>query len=315
VPLVLSFEWIEKIGLYTKRKDLLVECPSWFGNMPTLKWLGSPQGRIKFEADGKTLVGCADTGSDLDFMSLSCARRRGFAIDRRQKSRSRVMVADGTICSTEGTVHMSSIKLADFDSFDMKFHVLDGLPSDVIFGEEFLEQIDAFNTCSEIMNTGDHYLYGLNTLINLGPIQAFFSRKWGSKKVETPKQQSDDAVEEKLYWKNKATRLFARVVEEDCGVPDDIGRSGEGVNEHDRGIPGDTGTRKESAVVENSGVADGDLEDIAKMVNGKCVRCSTRDRGKANKRCALPGEQCRCLEREDLGPRLVEEASSKRRIL
>jgi hypothetical protein len=57
VPLVLSFEWIERIGLYTKRKDLLVECPSWFGNMPTLKWLGSPQGRIKFEADGKTLLG------------------------------------------------------------------------------------------------------------------------------------------------------------------------------------------------------------------------------------------------------------------
>jgi hypothetical protein len=154
------------------------------------------------------------------------------------------MMADGTICSTEGTVHMSSIKLADFDSFDMKFHVLDGLPSEVIFGEEFLEQIDAFNTCSEIMDTADHYLYGLNTLINLGPIQAFFSRKWGSKKVETPKQQSGDAVGEKLYWKNKATRLFARVVEEDCGVPNDIGRSGEGVNEHDRGIPGDTGTRK-----------------------------------------------------------------------
>jgi hypothetical protein len=64
------------------------------------------------------------------------------------------------------------------------------------------------------------------------------------------------------------------------------------VNEHDRGIPGDTGTREESVVGENSEVVDGDLEDIAKMVNGKCVQCSTRDRGKANKRCALPGEQC-----------------------
>jgi hypothetical protein len=128
------------------------------------------------------------------------------------------MMADGTIVSTVGKIHVSSLKLANFDSFDMDFHVLDGLPSDVIFGEEFLEQVDAFNTCSEVMDTEDPYMHGLNTLINMGPIQAFFSRKWGSKKASTSKQEIGSAVEEELYWKNKATRSFARVIDEDGKV-------------------------------------------------------------------------------------------------
>ena len=54
----------------------------------------------------------------------------------------------------------------------MDSHVLDGLPSDVIFGEEFLEQVNAFNTCSEVMDSEYPYVHELNRLINLGPIQA-----------------------------------------------------------------------------------------------------------------------------------------------
>jgi hypothetical protein len=66
------------------------------------------------------------------------------------------MLADGTICLTAGKIQVSSLRLANFDSFGMGFHVLDKLPLDVIFGEEFLEQVDALNTCSEVMDAEIH---------------------------------------------------------------------------------------------------------------------------------------------------------------
>lgn len=225
-----------------------------------------PQGRIKFHADGRTLAGCADTGSDLDFMSLYCAKRRGFKIDRGHKALTCVMMADGTTCSTKGTVHVSSMKLADFNVFDTKFHVLDSLPADVIFGEGFLQRIDAFNTCSEVMECVDPFLNGLNTLINLGPIQTFFSTKWGSKKIEVTKKQGRDAVEERFYRKNKAARSFARVAEEGRESPDDRAQSEERFTGQTGGVPGETEGRKAVVADENCEVGDGDPGGIAKGV-------------------------------------------------
>jgi hypothetical protein len=116
--------------------------------MPTLKWIGSPRGFVDFKANGKQLVGCADTGSDLDFMSLRCARRLGFKIDTDLSARTRVMLADESVVETVGQVNVSSVELSYFDSFEMTFHVLPGLASDVVFSEDFLDQMDAFNTCA-----------------------------------------------------------------------------------------------------------------------------------------------------------------------
>ncbi|PMD19057.1 hypothetical protein NA56DRAFT_706110 [Hyaloscypha hepaticicola] len=143
VPLILGLDFIRKFKLFTQNKHLLVDCPYNFGNLPVLKWIGSPRERINFVADGRSLVAGADTGSDLDLMSLQCARRRGFKIDTSESTRNRVMLADETIVETIGQVCISSVQLSHFDSFEMSFHVLPGLPCDVIFGEEFLEQMDA----------------------------------------------------------------------------------------------------------------------------------------------------------------------------
>lgn len=146
-PMILGLNFIRKFKLYTEKKHLLVDCPYSFGNLPALKWIGSPQERINFVADGRSLTAGADTGSDLDLMSLRCARRRGFKIDTSESARSRVMLADETVVETVGQVHVSSVQLSQFDTFGMSFHVLPGLPCDIIFGEEFLDQMDAFNTC------------------------------------------------------------------------------------------------------------------------------------------------------------------------
>jgi hypothetical protein len=188
VPVIIGLEFVQKIQLFTKNKHLLVESPFNF-SMPTLKWIGTPKGRIEFMANGKTLMGGADTGSDLDFMSLCCARRRGFKIDRRESACTRVMLPDQTIIETIGQVHVSSLVISNFESFEMTFHILPGLSCDVIFGEEFLEQMDAFNACDILDDDEDLSIYSLHTLINLGPIQSFLARKCLTK-TSTPEEDS-----------------------------------------------------------------------------------------------------------------------------
>jgi hypothetical protein len=81
-------------------------------------------------------------------MSLRCARRLGFKIDTDLSARTRVMLADESVVETVGQVNVSSVELSYFDSFEMTFHVLPGLASDVVFSEDFLDQMDAFNTCA-----------------------------------------------------------------------------------------------------------------------------------------------------------------------
>ncbi|KAL2063966.1 hypothetical protein VTL71DRAFT_4460 [Oculimacula yallundae] len=148
----------------------------------------TPRGFIDFHAHGIKLVGCADTGSDLDFMSFECARHLGLKIDG--SARSRVMLADESIVETIGQVHVSSVEISNFDSFEMSFHVLPGLASDVIFSEDFLEQMDAFNTCVQVKNTTSLFQQRLNTLISLGPLQNFLSKAWGRNRVN-PTQEED----------------------------------------------------------------------------------------------------------------------------
>jgi hypothetical protein len=212
-PVILGLEFIRKFKLFTENRHLLVDYPYSFGNLQALKWMGSPQGRVNFVADGRSLVAGADTGSDLDLMSLQCARRRGFKIDTSESARSQVMLADESIVETIGQVHVSSVQISQFDRFEMSFHVLPGLPCDVIFGEEFLEQMDAFNTC-DIVHFDENVVHSLNTLINLGPIQAFLTRKWASKPDDTAQQEHDQTIEAEIHRRNKVNRSLAKIKDE-----------------------------------------------------------------------------------------------------
>lgn len=229
VPLIMGMRFLEKFKLYSRNKHLLVNCPSSFGSMPMLKWIGSPRGYVNFKANGKELVGCADTGSDLDFMSLRCARRLGFKIDTELNARTRVMLADESIVETVGQATVSSVELSYFDGFEMTFHILPGLASDVIFSEAFLDQTDAFNTCVQMEDSEDSYQQRLNTLINFGPVQAWLSRKWTPDAQDTAQQEHDRLIEAELYRRNKADRTIRKMRDENRA---DAAREAEEANQN-----------------------------------------------------------------------------------
>jgi hypothetical protein len=134
-------------------------------------------------------------------MSLKCAKREGFQINRRREARRRILVGDGTEAETIGQVYIHNLSMdwrkastTSRSSIDVNnivstpdytpleqdekeigaiFHVLPGLPCEVIFGRDLLDQTDTFNLCPNLCpkrTTKKDSPFELNILISLGPV-------------------------------------------------------------------------------------------------------------------------------------------------
>jgi hypothetical protein len=110
-------------------------------------------------------MACPDTGSDLDFISEECAIRCGFVINASDDVRRRIRLGDTSVVDTIGEVKIESMELKYHGSFAYTFHILRGLPCNAIFGEEFLEDIDAFNTCEIILGESHRSSNSTDTVI------------------------------------------------------------------------------------------------------------------------------------------------------
>ena len=133
---------------------------------------------MKCTLDGRKLVAIADTGADLNFMCPECAEREGFSVDTRVEARRTIQFGDGTEAETIGEVYIHNLSLDWREpiteapepatssaepslpqesegsiSYGTVFHVLPGLPCDVILGRDVLDETDAFNRCSELSCT------------------------------------------------------------------------------------------------------------------------------------------------------------------
>jgi hypothetical protein len=170
IKLIIGRVLLEKAEILTHNRNLLRDCPAELKNVDSLLWIGSPQKRMKRSIDEHDLTATADTGSDLNFMSLDCANREGFRIERRREAHRRIQLGDGTQTETIGQAciynpsldwRKAESMLPDdpsssyiFDSTFLQatepsnvsviFHVLPGLPSDLIPGYDLLDATDTF---------------------------------------------------------------------------------------------------------------------------------------------------------------------------
>jgi hypothetical protein len=213
VSLILGMPFLQEAEILTKNRHLLETCPQELSNISSLLWIGSPRQRMKCSLDGRNLVAVADTGSDLNLMSPNCAKRQGFFIDRRREAQRRIRVGDRTEAETIGQVYVHNLGLDwreaetevpddpawisdsflplhdDPSSFGAIFHVLPGLPCDVIFGHDLLEETDAFNRCHDLFAShlaDNSNPLELKILINLGPISTFYDSVFKRRKSTTP---------------------------------------------------------------------------------------------------------------------------------
>lgn len=112
-----------------------------------LSSLNSPRQRLYCLIDSQPKLANADTGSEIDIMSLEYALKRGFSMTAVGLSTSTVQFADGNTSELAGKVSVL-IVLGTPEGLRVftTFYVLEGLTSDILFGEDFLDKTTAFET-------------------------------------------------------------------------------------------------------------------------------------------------------------------------
>ena len=134
--------------------------------------MGTPGRRLLCFADGEPVLANADTGADMDLISLTYASERQFTISPITNDfDSTVEFADGSLAELSGIVVLQ----VGFGSsnggprFNNEFFVLEGLTCDLLLGADLLDEIDAFQTYQEDFATID----GLAMASDLCPIVWF----------------------------------------------------------------------------------------------------------------------------------------------
>ncbi|KAJ8129411.1 hypothetical protein O1611_g4221 [Lasiodiplodia mahajangana] len=155
VPVIIGMEFLEQTETLSKHRDRLVEqlVPS----MQALRVnsVGRPRRNLICRLDN--YVGCAsaDTGSDLDLVSLEFARSRAFNIEPAYEQ---LEFADCSVGHTLGIINASfSVGnlsgVAGFlprgDVVDLEFYVLEDLNADILVGQDTIDELDIFSLHTE----------------------------------------------------------------------------------------------------------------------------------------------------------------------
>ena len=156
-PIIMGMAFLDATETLTKYKHRLqsplVPCT---GSMQ-LYGVDNPVQLIQCLAYLREILANADIDSEIDLVSLAYARRRGYYLEAVYFSDNRVQLADGSVAFLAGKVNIS-IFFGDFDSkfYDWEevlrteiqrtFYILEGLTPDMVLGEEFLDDTNAFET-------------------------------------------------------------------------------------------------------------------------------------------------------------------------
>ena len=156
-PLIMGMAFLDATETFTKYKHRLQSRLVPRAGPLQLYALNNPARRIRCLADMKPILANADTGAEMDLMSLAYAKRRGYAnLSKIGLRDNQVQFADGSKAYLVGKVNVSII-LGDNSGpvvrrhnsglqLKRTFYILDGLTSDMLFGEEFLDETNAFET-------------------------------------------------------------------------------------------------------------------------------------------------------------------------
>jgi hypothetical protein len=222
----------------------------WIGSPKHDNSAGAVKNRLRCSLDGRDLVAVADTGSDLNMMSFECAKRERFQIDTREEAKTWVKFGDGSMSRTIGQVYICSLNLDwrttetpvskqilpsfsnnkgkvgigssqeddDEGPFCTVFHVLPGLPCDVIFGRDLLDQLDAFNHCPDLMpslSTGKDNHFEFKVLISLGRLTSKLRKHKQASNIPRPntKEAHDSERFSEIFWRSQKEEEIALMPE------------------------------------------------------------------------------------------------------
>ncbi|TGJ81554.1 hypothetical protein E0Z10_g7192 [Xylaria hypoxylon] len=152
VPVIIGMEFLEQTETLSKHRDRLVEqlVPS----MQALRVNSVGRPRRNLICSLNTYVGCAsaDTGSDLDLVSLRFARYGAFNI---KPAHEQLEFADCSVGHTSGVIKVSFC-VGDVEGFlpcgnivRLEFYVLEDLNVDILLGQDTVDVLNVFSLYTE----------------------------------------------------------------------------------------------------------------------------------------------------------------------
>ncbi|XXG96601.1 hypothetical protein Hte_002889 [Hypoxylon texense] len=135
-------QFLEKTATLTKHRNRLVDEASLARGLRVFS-TGKHMRSLACRLDEHIGLANVDTGSDLNFVSESFARARGFDPDEEYHE---VGFADGTIRVNFaiGTIHNSIGFIPSSQTTEVEFHILPDLSSDILIGYDTIEELNIF---------------------------------------------------------------------------------------------------------------------------------------------------------------------------
>ena len=205
-PIIMGMAFLDATETLTKYKHRLQSSMVPRTGPLQLYGIDNPVQRIQCLADLRKVLANADTGSEIDLISLAYARRRGYYLEAVDFGDNRVQLADGSVAFLVGKVNISII-FGDVDSefygwgvlhteIQRTFYVLEGLTSDMVLGEEFLDETNAFETYRTALTfqeSEDIYCH-LDTIIWLRTPEKYIRNLLGGNTTAAPEPLSGEVA-------------------------------------------------------------------------------------------------------------------------
>lgn len=146
--------------------------------------LNSPRCRLYCQANSEPKLANADTGSEVDLMSLAYVQKRSFDMTAVDTRSSAVQFADGSTSDLVGKVEIQTVLgTRDGPRLTITFYVLKGLTCDILFGEDFLYETEAFEIYRDAFSiTADYEACDVNTIVWFNVAEWTLSRLWKGRK-------------------------------------------------------------------------------------------------------------------------------------
>ena len=182
-PLIMGMQFLNETETLVKNKHRLETLVSPTSGPIQLCSLNSPRCRLYCQANSEANLANADTGSEVELMSLAYVMKRGFHMTSVDYYSSAVQFADGSTAHLAGKVDIQIvIGTKQGPCLFTSFFVLEDLTCDILFGEDFLYESDAFETYSDAFAlTDDCDSCDANTIIWCNMAEGILSRLWGGR--------------------------------------------------------------------------------------------------------------------------------------
>lgn len=155
-PLLMGMPFLDETQTLVKhRYRLQIRTAPSFGPIQ-LNSLSSPRRRLYCLVNAQPKLANADTGSEIDLMSLAFVRERDFSMTAVGLRSSTVQFADGSTAELVGKVKVLIVLgTPEGPRIMTTFYVLEGLTCDILFGEDFLDETAAFETYRDAFSMVD----------------------------------------------------------------------------------------------------------------------------------------------------------------